>query len=590
MPNQRSRTPETPVRQFLPGEPVRASRRALRHVAALLLCGSTSGLAQPGNVPGSYLQTVGEAQRLLDSRDWAGAASMWQRAVQVNPHVPDHWLALGQAYFNAGRYRESLIPFERALDLGAGTPSVVAANIARAHALLGGRDEAIQWLARAIEMGLRNRGQLQREEVFATFRADPRFRKLAAIHDSLPRTRVERWQYDLDFLEEEAVRMHVIAPGAPDPLPRFRRAVAALRDRTSSLTDNQMTVEIMRAMALLGDGHTGSWPEAVRAWKGHAAPIQLYDFVDGLYVIAADAAYPGLAGARVVRIGGHAVDRVRSAVDSLVGKDHELGSRVAFPRFVRYPQVLNGLGLLGRDDVLPLVVLDRLGRERQLDVPVEASHADYDRQFGRPGWVAAIEGAAAGLPLYLRNRQRYYWFEHLPDQRTIYFQFNRTRNATDEPLDRFVDRMFAVFDSSRAERLIVDLRFNYGGNTALVLPLVHGIISRDRLQQRGALFVIVGRGTFSAAQNTATFLQRHASPIFVGEPSGSGPNFVGEDNLTTLPYSGLGVGISDLYWQTSWPQDRRVWIAPLLYTPPTFEAYLQRRDPAMEAIASYRSP
>ena len=107
----------------------------------------------------------------------------------------------------------------------------------------------------------------------------------------------------------------------------------------STLTDNQVIVGIMRATARLGDGHTGTWPEAVRGWNGLAALIQLYDFADGLYVTASDTGYPGLAGSRVVRIAGHSVERVRSAVDSLVGKDHVLGSRAAFTRFLRYPQV-----------------------------------------------------------------------------------------------------------------------------------------------------------------------------------------------------------------------------------------------------------
>ena len=44
------------------------------------------------------------------------------------------------------------------------------------------------------------------------------------------------------------------------------------------------------------------------------------------------------------------------------------------------------------------------------------------------------------------------------------------------------------------------------------------------------------------------------------------------------------VNVSDLYWESSWPMDHRAWIAPELYTPPTFQAYRANRDPAMEAI------
>jgi hypothetical protein len=34
--------------------------------------------------------------------------------------------------------------------------------------------------------------------------------------------------------------------------------------------------------------------------------------------------------------------------------------------------------------------------------------------------------------------------------------------------------------------------------------------------------------------------------------------------------------------------DHRTWIAPLIYTPPTFEAYRHNRDPALEAILAAR--
>ena len=76
--------------------------------------------------------------------------------------------------------------------------------------------------------------------------------------------------------------------------------------------------------------------------------------------------------------------------------------------------------------------------------------------------------------------------------------------------------------------------------------------------------------------------------IFVGEPSGSGPNFIGETIPFALPYSKALVNVADLYWQTSWPMDHRPWIAPELYAPPSFLAYSQNQDPAMDAVLSCR--
>jgi hypothetical protein len=131
---------------------------------------------------------------------------------------------------------------------------------------------------------------------------------------------------------------------------------------------------------------------------------------------------------------------------------------------------------------------------------------------------------------------------------------------------------------------VVDLRWNGGGNTFLTQALLHHLVACRKLDQRGALFVIIGRATFSAAQNTATAIERETDAIFVGEPSGSRPNFIGETIPFELPYSKTLVNVADLYWQTSWPDDHRMWIPPEIYAPPTFETYRHNRDPAMEAI------
>jgi hypothetical protein len=78
----------------------------------------------------------------------------------------------------------------------------------------------------------------------------------------------------------------------------------------------------------------------------------------------------------------------------------------------------------------------------------------------------------------------------------------------------------------------------------------------------------IGRRTFSAAQNTATAIERETNAIFVGEPTGSRPNFIGETIPFQLPYGKTLVNVADLCWQTSWPMDHRPWIAPELYAPP----------------------
>jgi hypothetical protein len=98
----------------------------------------------------------------------------------------------------------------------------------------------------------------------------------------------------------------------------------------------------------------------------------------------------------------------------------------------------------------------------------------------------------------------------------------------------------------------------------------------------------LGRYTVSAGMMLASEIERNTDAIFVGEPTGSSPNFVGQDVGIRLPYSGMQGSLSDLYWQNSSATDFRVWIPPLLYTPPSFVLYSSNRDPALEAILDYR--
>ena len=170
----------------------------------------------------------------------------------------------------------------------------------------------------------------------------------------------------------------------------------------------------------------------------------------------------------------------------------------------------------------------------------------------------------------------------------VYFQFNTVFDHPAETLAAFCDRLFGFIEDHNAGRLVIDMRWNDGGNTALAQHLIHHLITSKRLRRRGALFVIIGRMTFSAAQNTVTAIESETSAIFVGEPTGSRPNFIGERIDFELPYSKVRANAADLYWQTSSPADHRTWIAPDIYAPPTFESYRRNEDPALDAILAIR--
>ena len=81
--------------------------------------------------------------------------------------------------------------------------------------------------------------------------------------------------------------------------------------------------------------------------------------------------------------------------------------------------------------------------------------------------------------LHRQRRAENYWSTLLEDSRTLYVQYNRCQQGA-EPFGAFAERVLRQLDEGRADRLVVDLRHNVGGNSEVDDPLMEG------LQRRGA--------------------------------------------------------------------------------------------------------
>jgi len=541
------------------------------------------------------LELVARAEALSRTEDWPRAATAWQAVVEVNPVNGVHWDRLAQARFATGDHAGALCAYQRAEPLGVWPvrgpepvpltsifPGEIAYRIACCHALLGDHDRAMAALARAAGAHLRDLDRAATDPNLEPLRDDPRFAALIGRPEHADLPRIEGWRTDLRTLRHEIGRRvpfpHLVDAG-------FQAAADDLDQAIADLDDARIVVGMWALLRRLGDGHARiDTDEAFPDWS-RTLPVWFYLFAEGLFIPQVQPRHRELLGARVLAVDGRGVPEVIDALDPVLTRDNAYGPTASLPVWLRRPVFLHAVGVAGDPDTVTLTVALPDGTRR--DVTLAAEPGPPPRRWPHecpPDSLRLTAGTGQPVPAYLREVDNPYWFEHVPAGNLVYFQFNSIGDKPDEPLDRFYQRLFRTVDQRDAAALVVDLRWNGGGNTFLAQPLVHHVIARERINRRGALFVIVGRSTFSAAQNTATMFDRHTNAVFVGEPTGSSPNFVGETVPFRLPYSGLRANVSDLYWQTSWPFDRRTAIAPDIYTPPTFAAFAAHRDPAMEAI------
>ena len=564
-----------------------ASRQYGRPAFALCLLLLSATATRGQNSPGGDIGTLTRAQAASAARNWAEAAPLWQKLVQSNPVNADYALNLATALFRARNYRDAIPAYEKALDLGADFPSNMAYNIACAYALLGDKEKALEWLSKSFDMGFRNLELARTDSDLASLHGDARFQQIVGLPDVSRMSRDEGWRTDLALLARE-VKRKGYAQGITRALPLkdFNDSVRKLNDAVPQLSDGQILVGMMKLLRSLGDGHTGILRPPAQPDYALALPLQFYLFKEGLFIIGADPPYKDLLGAQVVRFGGRSIEEIMSALDPVISRDNDLWPSQVAPYRMRSLPLLNALGVASDIHKISLDIVDARGNRRSTVVEADASNPEIWNQFPA-SWLTYAQTLGTPLPLYLKNTTSNYWFEYDPASKVVYFQFNRVLNDANESLAAFSERLFRFINEHDVSRLVIDMRWNNGGNTFLSRTLVNRIIRSDKVNQPGKLFVIIGRRTFSAAQNTATFFERYTNAIFVGEPTGSSPNFVGEETPFSLPYSKILANVSDLYWESSWPQDHRRWIAPQIYVPPTFAAYRANRDLALEAIQAF---
>ncbi|MBT8400209.1 MAG: hypothetical protein KJO98_07020 [Rhodothermia bacterium] len=552
----------------------RSSRPAVILSVAVGLMVTTTAAGQNSL---DYYQSKELADAGLAAGRYEESAELYTRLLLDRPDDPELLRSLWAALYRAEALNDALVVGNQLHDLLGSDPNL-SYSIARLHATAGNFDDALTWLGTSLAEGLEDRTDLAADESFARLRDDSRFREMAGLpSDGL--TRNEGWLYDLEYLVEEAQRLHA-DPERPAFSKTFLEAVDKLGADIPTLTDEQMVLRMMQLAAILGDGHTaiygpsGDSPIAVNAG---ALPVLFYLFSDGLYVVDAVPDWNSLIGARVERIGALAPLEALERLHTYRGVDNAMTMTwLGVHFYLRRLSLLKGIGAVGpTEEGVTLVVARK--EDDSSKVVLEVGQYEFRRKLRPPAHIETP-------PRYLRNVDANYWMESIPDRCSIYFQFNQVRNEEGGPsIEEFSQQLAYALHDTGSRNLIVDVRHNNGGNNSLLRPLVRVLVDFD-MGEDHRLLVITGRNTFSAAQNFVNRVERLTDAVFVGEPSSSSPNFVGEETNLHLPWSRLRGSMSSKYWQDSDPGDRRPWISPDVPVALSAADYFSGVDPVMDAI------
>ena len=297
----------------------------------------------------------------------------------------------------------------------------------------------------------------------------------------------EAWRADLRFAADSFLARD--RSFSDDARARFRSTVAALADSADRLTNQEMIVRLARAVATAGNAHTRLYLVRNRS-EVRRLPVRVWWFADGLFVVRAQPGYEALLGARLLGICGRPVAQVRRAVQPLYAGNDAWADYISTYTMTS-PDVLAGLHVCPAGAAPTVAFVDRGGRRGQRVLePLPLRHSNdpaeawWDLTPTHPGvqgpWLSALPADPARLPLYLRDPRRPYWMEYLPAQRVLYIQHNRAVATQGEGMDAFTARVLAALAAQPVGKVVVDERFNTGGNLQVARPFIERLAAAAR--------------------------------------------------------------------------------------------------------------
>jgi len=548
----------------------------MKKTFVVLLAFSISGSLFAQNT----IDTFFKADSLLSTDNSGDAEAYLVELIKNNPYSYDYYYDLGLIYHENGEYRKSITQFLEAHKLGEEARSNL--YMARNYISLNNKDSAIYYLERHLVTPLNGpplEGVLY-DSIFNSLHDLPAYQNLLPprITDSIDVT--NNWLTDIKYLAEMLKLTHY------DPFFKvdeqdWDRKIEQFKKDIPSLSNNQILVRIKQFLSQMGDGHTDLRESSTykSIFPHNRTPFYTGLFSDGCYILRATDEYKELLGAKIIKINNIDFDSVFAQISSIISQDNENQAKFLFSWHLSNMNYLNGLGIADSEDSLEITY--------SMNNQVKTTKLGSVKGSYFPEFLRYHTEKKSVSPMFLENSGKAYWFKYLEDENILYAQMNVITSLPENPLEQFCDSLKTLADSIDISAFVLDIRNNTGGNSELN-TITLNLLMRDNINIKGRLFTIIGNRTFSAAQNLASDIENYTETIFIGEPTGSKPNFIGEVNLFKLPFSGLVISSSNLYHQHGpYSSDTRNWIAPHVLVDFSFDDYKTGVDPVLEEIKRF---
>ncbi len=355
------------------------------------------------------------------------------------------------------------------------------------------------------------------------------------------------WKSDIEYLKDTLSQKHINIFFKTSEY-EFNKQLDALLAKLPELTDLQVAVKIQQILAKMGDSHTNAgWVKFINADKNIG--IGTYWFKDGLYIISTNQRDSILLGKKIIRIGGLNIEEFVDSLKTMFTDENEALTKSLVPLQLIYGQLLNNFGCVAKEEgFIEFEVANETNRFFQHQVKL--GHKD-STLFSNISSSPLLYGSNNWFVEEYDEKNEIYFVQYNRcDSKELAMEFSQPQGIIDKKpsFSEFKQKVFKTISEKPIKKFVFDMRYNGGGSATQGTKFIEELSKIKEINQKGKLFVLVGRKTFSSAVINTLNFQEKTKAILVGEETGGKASHFGETRSFRLPSSGLKITYSTKYF------------------------------------------
>lgn len=353
----------------------------------------------------------------------------------------------------------------------------------------------------------------------------------------------------------------------------FDEECSALEQSAPAMSDAQFYYALREIVASVHDAHTSL--DFSDSWYAHltALPFAVLPMEGAWFLAIADEPNAGYLGWEVLAIDSVPMDEVFVRAKRLISHENDVWAAQNFSNTINFLEALQYLGVTPADASGVTLTL----RERET-----GAEAALTLQGLSEAEVLSLQTARLSPKETPMTQPSGYYSALLPNDESLFIQYNVCADWEAMPMSDFAAAVDSLFAENAYGKVVIDLRYNSGGDSSVWWPLLD-VLERRQEEQGFPVYTLIGADTFSSGIIDALESKERLSATLVGTPTGGSVNGYGELASFDLPHMPISVWYSTQYFELV-PGYEGSSLLPDVLIETSLADYLDGRDTVAEAV------